>query len=101
MSNSSNQLTELELRIATLIRKYGEQKAVLAQKKSECEALIRRNGEQEEKIYLLEQNLSIATISGGATSPEARAALEGLEAELTQIMAVIDECIALLEGRIE
>lgn len=101
MSNSSDQLTELELRIATLIRKYGEQKAALAQKKMECEALLRRNGEQEEKIYLLEQNLSIATISGGATSPEARAALEGLEVELTQIMEVIDECITLLESRIE
>lgn len=101
MSNSSDQLTELELRIGTLIRKYGEQKAALAQKKMECEALLRRNGEQEEKINLLEKNLSIATISGGASSPEARAALEGLEEELTKIMEVIDECITLLEGRIE
>lgn len=101
MSQSSDQLTELELRIATLIRKYSEQKTALAQKKEECEALLRRHEEQKEKIQLLEKNLSIATISASNTSPEARAALEGLEVELSQIMEVIDECISLLESRVE
>lgn len=101
MSNSNDQLTELEIRITALMRKYSEQKKALARKTEECEALLRQRGEQAEKINLLEQNLCIATISGGATSPEARAALEGLEAELSQIMGVIDECITLLDGRIE
>lgn len=101
MSNSSEQLTELELRIATLIRKYSEQKAALDKIKTEYATLLNRNHEQEEKIDLLKKNLSVATISGGVASPEARAALEGLEAELSQIMGVIDECIKLLESRIE
>lgn len=84
-----------------MIRKYGEQRSALAQKKEECEALLRDKELQEEKLYLLEQNLSIATVSGGATSPEARAALEGLREELAQITEVIDECITLLQCRIE
>lgn len=101
MSKSSEQLTELELRIATLIRRYGEQRASLAQKKEECEQLLLRNSEQERRIHHLEQNLSIAAVSGRDDSQEARKALEGLGNELSEIMAVIDECITLLESRIE
>lgn len=100
MSNAYDQLTELELRIATLIRKYGEVRKALDVKSQECDALLAKEKTQEEKIRGLEQSLSIATVAT-SQSPEARSALESLEKELDGITQVIDECITLLDGRIE
>lgn len=100
MSNAYDQLTELELRIATLIRKYGEVRKVLDVKSQECDALLAKQKTQEEKIRGLEQSLSIATVAT-SQSPEARSALESLGKELDGITQVIDECITLLDGRIE
>lgn len=100
MSQASDQLTELEVRVALLLRKYGEVKRALASKRDECEALLAQQARQEEMIERLEQNLSIATVASGS-SPEARVALEGLSKELEGITEVIDECITLLDSRIE
>ena len=100
MSNAYDQLTELELRVATLVRKYGEVRKSLEAKSQECEALLAKQKAQEETIRCLEQNLSIATVAT-TQSPEARSALQGLERELDGITQVIDECITLLDGRIE
>lgn len=100
MSNAYNQLTELELRIATLIRKYGEVRKALDVKIQECDALLAKQKKQEVKIKGLEQSLSIATVAT-TQSPEAISALESLGKELDGITQVIDECITLLDGRIE
>lgn len=100
MSDASEQLSELEVRVALLIRKYSEVKQALAQKREECEALLANQARQEERIKHLEQNLSIVAVASG-TSPDARVALEGLSRELQGITEVIDECITLLDSRIE
>lgn len=100
MSSSNNELTELELRVATLIRKHSEQREALQAKILECDRLLERNTAQTERIHQLEQSLSVASVTN-AGSPIAREALESLERELAGITEVIDECITLLEGRIE
>ncbi len=100
MSKSGGELTELELRIATLIRKYNEQRDALRAKQRECEDLQSLNSVQEKKIHRLEQDLSIAAVTKQGT-PNARVALEDLDRELAEMTTAIDECITLLEGRIE
>jgi len=96
MSSAYDQLIELELRVATLIRKYGEMRNALEMKRQECDALLAKQKAQEEKI----KSLSIATVVTTPSS-EGRKALEGLGKELDDITKVIDECITLLDGRIE
>ena len=100
MSSAYDQLIELELRVATLIRKYGEMRNALEMKRQECDALLAKQKAQEEKIRRLEQSLSIATVVTTPSS-EGRKALEGFGKELDDITKVIDECITLLDGRIE
>ncbi|MDO5017090.1 MAG: hypothetical protein Q4E10_01855 [Porphyromonas sp.] len=100
MSSGNDQLTELELRVATLIRKYTDARASLAHKKEEFEELLKKHAEQQDRIRSLEQTLSISAVTI-AESPDTQAALKGLGQELDQITQVIDECITLLDSRVE
>lgn len=100
MDSNRNQLDELELRIQMLVRKYQQLRDDHEAKSIQCEELLRTSKEQGEKILQLKQDLSVAALATGS-SAESREALEGLRDELSEMSVAIDECITLLEGRIE
>ncbi|MDN4754178.1 hypothetical protein QYZ87_06510 [Porphyromonadaceae bacterium W3.11] len=100
MSRESQLLEEVELRIAMFGRKYNQVNEELADAMAKIDLLTDQSNKQREEIQTLEQKLSVATIATGS-SPEANHALLGLREELDGIVEVIDECITLLEKRIE
>lgn len=100
MSVESQLLEELELRVAAFARKHKQLREEFVGISTANKELTELSNRQQEEIRTLRQKLSVATMTT-TSDTEGRQALKDLRGELDEIISTIDECITLLEKKIE
>lgn len=105
-SDSDQLMYELEQKIGVLLSRYQGMQSKLASISRERESLACSCTEKDRRIETLEQQLAMMALAQSTTYTEsseggARSGLVTLREEVAGLTLIIDECITLLEQRME